>query len=124
MPNYAFNHVHHEAEDVERAVEFYKKVFDAKVDPPVERGGALWAYAYIGDVRVVITNRQCARTKLERYQGLDHFALITDDFDATLKRIEDSGTNVWVPTFKQDTGRRILFISGPDNIKIELMEKI
>ena len=86
MPNYTFNHVHHEAIDVYAAVDFYKRVFDATSDEPFERGGATWIPVHIGNMQVTVTNREFSPTKLERYQGLDHFAVNTDDFEGSLKQ--------------------------------------
>ena len=34
MPNYSFNHVHHESKDVAVAVDFYKRVLGATAEEP------------------------------------------------------------------------------------------
>ena len=49
--------------------------------------------------------------------------LTTDDFDTTLADIESKGVNIWFGPVSLENGKRIVFISGPDHIKIELMEK-
>ncbi len=59
---------------------------------------------------------------LGRYQGYDHFALNTDDFDQTLTDIEQQGVEIWMGPVALENGMRIIFINGPDNVKIELME--
>ena len=125
MPEYTFNHVHHEAEDVSVAVDFYRRVFGATVGEPFERGGATWVVVRIGDVQVTVTDREFTSMELGRYQGLDHLALNTDDFDATLAHLEKESIHIWFgPVQVPDTGQRILFIDGPDHVKIELMEKM
>jgi catechol 2,3-dioxygenase-like lactoylglutathione lyase family enzyme len=79
---------------------------------------------HIGPVQVTVTDREFAPMELHRYQGLDHFALTTDDFEATLAHLEKEGVHLWFgPVTVPDTGRRIVFIDGPDQVKIELMEK-
>ena len=60
--------------------------------------------------------------ELGRYQGYDHVALNTDDFDQTLADIEAHGVDIWMGAVELENGMRIVFINGPDNIKIELME--
>lgn len=124
MPAYTLNHLHHETRDVDASVTFYQKVFGATSEPPFERGGATWVKVHVGDVAVMVTNRPCSDNALGRYQGMDHFGLMTDDFDATIATIQQEGANIWFGPTKLDTGMRIAFVSGPDNIKIELMEKI
>ena len=122
MPTYALNHVHHEAVDVHAAADWYVKLFDATSDEPFERGGATWIRVHIGNVTVTITDREFTNTELGRYQGYDHLGLETDDFDATLARIEECGVDIWNGPMDAG-GFRIVFINGPDNVKIELMEK-
>ena len=125
MPHYAFEHIHHEAADVNAAVDFYRRVFGATAGPAVERGGATWVEVRIGAVQITVTDRQFTPMALGRYQGLDHFALSTDDFDATLATVEQEGIHIWFgPVSVPGSGRRIVFIDGPDHVKIELMEKV
>jgi len=124
MPAYTLNHLHHETRDVDGSVAFYKKVFGATSEPPFERGGATWVKVHLGDVAIMVTNRPCENNALARYQGLDHFGVMTDDFDATIATIQKEGANIWFGPTKLDTGMRIAFVSGPDHIKIEVMEKI
>ena len=122
MPTYSLNHIHHESKNVHAAAEWYKKMFDAVADKPFERGGATWLRVHIGEVTVTITDREFADIDLIRYQGLDHFGLDTDNFDETLARIEETGVEIWAGPLEAE-GMRIVFINGPDNVKIELMEK-
>ena len=122
MPTYSLNHVHHESTDVHAAADWYVRLFDAAADEPFERGGATWLRVHIGEVTVTITDREFSAMELGRYQGLDHFGLDTDDFDATLERIEATGVDIWAGPLEAE-GMRIVFINGPDNVKIELMEK-
>ncbi len=125
MPKYSLDHIHHETTDVPTAVDFYKRVLGATAAEPFERGGATWVEVSIGAVQITVTDREFAPMVLGRYQGLDHFALTTDDFDATLAHLEQEGVHIWFgPIQIPDNGRRIVFIDGPDSIKIELMEKV
>ena len=124
MPNFQLNHLHHETRDVDASDAFYKKIFGATSEAPFERGGATWVKVHVGDVAIMVTNRPCSDNALGRYQGLDHVGLMTDDFDATIATIQKEGANIWFGPTKLDTGMRIAFVSGPDNVKIELMEKI
>ncbi len=123
MTNYAFHHLHHETKDVDSAVEFYQKLFGATSEPPYERGGATWVHVHIGDVQVIITDREFADMELGRYQGYDHLALSTDDFAATLEAIEKNGISIWTGPLTLDSGQQMVFVNGPDQVKIEIVEK-
>ncbi len=124
MPNYTFQHIHHEATEVQAAVDFYQRVFDATADEPFERGGATWVAVHIGGVQVTVTDRDFSGMDLGRYQGLDHFALTSDDFDATMARLEETDTAIWAGPLQLEDGQRIVFINGPDHVKIEIMEMV
>jgi len=122
MPNYSLNHVHHESSDPHAAAEWYKTLFGAALDDPYERGGAIWIRAHLGDVTITITDRESSDVELSRLKAYDHIALTTDDFDATVAHIKDSGVDIWSgPT--DAGGFRIMFVNGPDNAKIEIMEQ-
>ncbi len=122
MPTYSLNHVHHEAVDVQAAADWYAKLFDATADEPFEKDGATWLRVYFGGITVTITNRTSTGPKVERFLGYDHLGIDTDDFDGTLARIEKCGVDIWAGPMDAG-GFRIVFINGPDNVKIELMEK-
>lgn len=122
MPSYSMNHVHHEAADVHAAADWYIKLFDAKSDEPFEKGGATWIRVYVGDVTVTITDRADSGPGAERFLGYDHLGIVSDDFDATLARVKELDVNIWAGPM-DGGGFRIMFITGPDNVKIELMEK-
>jgi len=122
MPNYTFNHIHHETKKVDEAVAWYKKIFNATSDEPFERGGATWVPVHIGATQITVTDREFTDMDLGRYQGYDHFALNTDDFDQSLADIEAQGVEIWMGPVTLENGMRIVFINGPDQVKIELME--
>lgn len=125
MPNYTFQHIHHEAEDVAVAVDWYKRVFGATAGEPFERAGATWVEVHVGETQITVTDREFAAMELGRYQGVDHFAFTTDDFDATLAHCEKEGVHIWFgPVEVPGTTQRIVFIDGPDHVKIELMEQV
>ena len=122
MPAYSLHHIHHEAADVPAAVEFYESVFGATSEEPFMRDGSPWVFVHIGDVQITVTGREAADSELHRYKGLDHVGLATDDFDATMARIEELGVSIWFGP-KNTAPNRIVFIDGPDNVKVELVEK-
>ena len=122
MPNYSQHHIHHESADVPAALEWYKRLFDANIEGPIDRDGVPWAYVHIGETQVTVTSREAVGIDLARYIGYDHLALATDDFDATMARVKECGADIFFGP-QGSKGSRMVFVSGPDNIKIELIEK-
>ena len=68
MPNYSFNHIHHETKNVEETVAWYQDVFNATSDEPFQRGGANWVFVYIDKIQITVTDRDFTDMKLGRYQ--------------------------------------------------------
>ncbi len=123
MPGYTLNHIHHEAADVHAATAFYQNLFGATTEPPFERAGATWLRVHIGDIVVTITDRQFSTMELGRYQGLDHLALTTNDFDATLADIKRYKIDIWSGPIDIGNDQRMVFVNGPDHVKIEILEQ-
>ena len=123
MPGYTLNHIHHEAENVHAAAAFYQDLFGATAEAPYERAGATWIRVHIGEVVVTVTDREFSSMELGRYQGFDQLALTTDDFDATRADIERHGVSIWTGPLDMGNGQRMVFVHGPDNVKIEILEQ-
>jgi catechol 2,3-dioxygenase-like lactoylglutathione lyase family enzyme len=121
MPEYSLHHIHHEAADVDAAVQFYEKNFGAALEERTVRSGAQWARVRLGSTLLNISDRATTQLGLDRYQGLDHFAIQTSDFDSTIATLRANGVNFWSEPMSPRPGTHIAFISGPDHIKIEII---
>jgi catechol 2,3-dioxygenase-like lactoylglutathione lyase family enzyme len=61
----------------------------------------------------------------EQHYGLEHFAVQTDQFDATLAKLEERGAKVleqMVSPIPDHQGGRICFLEGPEGVQLELIE--
>jgi catechol 2,3-dioxygenase-like lactoylglutathione lyase family enzyme len=57
------------------------------------------------------------------YIGLDHLGLRVDDVDAATAELKRRGAKVLVEPKTIRPGVRIAFIQGPDDVRIELLER-
>ena len=121
MAEFQLHHIHHEAADVDAAVTFYEKNFQAVLEERTVRNGEQWARIRLGGTLLNISDRATTQVGLERYQGIDHFAIHTSDFAGTIAALKANGVNFFTEPMSPRPGVDIAFISGPDNIKIELM---
>ncbi len=121
MAEFHLHHIHHEAADVDAAVTFYEKNFQAVLEERTVRNGEQWARIRLGGTLLNISDRATTQVGLERYQGIDHFAIHTSDFAGTVAALKANGVNFFTEPMSPRPGVDIAFISGPDNIKIELM---
>ncbi|MCB1739681.1 MAG: VOC family protein [Gammaproteobacteria bacterium] len=122
MPDYTLHHLHHEASDVDAAVRFYQDNFHAELTERTERDGVQWARLKLGNVSLNVTDRGKLDVALQTYRGLDHFGIHTSDFDATIATLRANGVNFFLEPTAPRPGIRVAFVSGPDNVKIELLQ--
>lgn len=124
MPTYRIEHVHHETSDVSATAQFYEDVLGAvpEHEPIVDENGVTWARLMLVGLRLVITDRQASAISKDRNQGFDHLAVVTDDFDGSVRHLRKQGVEFWLEPQQPAPGKGIAFIKGPDNTKIELLE--
>ena len=63
--------------------------------------------------------------KREQKYGLEHFAVETDDFDGTVKKLTSEGAIVleeFISPVPVHRGGRVCFLEGPEGIQLELVE--
>jgi catechol 2,3-dioxygenase-like lactoylglutathione lyase family enzyme len=117
-------HVSVTVTDVARAREFYSNVlgFEEIARPAFDFPG-IW-YSLGGDLQLhIILNDQLVRPAGERERIVaryPHFALWTDDADATAARIEARGL-VGRDVVSGPTGLRQVFVKDPDGNMIEFI---
>lgn len=121
MPQVTLHHVHHEAADVDVAAAFYVDNFDAKLDERIERDGVQWARVSIGGSMLNITDRAQAAAARGLHRGLDHIGIHTSDFDTTVATLRNNGVAFYVEPFSPRPGAWIAFVTGPDDVKIEVL---
>ena len=118
------SHVSVTVTDVAKARDFYTGVLGFQEIPrPAFDFPGIW-YSLGGDLQLhIILNDQLVRAAAERetiVARYPHFALWTDDADATARRIEEGG----LPcrhVISGPTGLRQLFVKDPDGNMIEFL---
>src|SRR5204862_1509 len=68
-----------------------------------------------------ITSLIDTQTREQQY-GIEHLAVDTDDYPATLARLRANGVRV-LEELTPTNGRRVCFLEAPDGAQVELIEK-
>ena len=129
MAEWRYSHVHLNSADMPKAVEFYKRMFGARVvgESPWH-GGRITTSLDINGMRVLISNKlyPLESTPLseipEPHLGLEHFGLETDDLDAAARDLRAKGAEFIMEPHEFRPGQWIAFIRAPDGVRIELTE--
>jgi lactoylglutathione lyase len=127
MPQtYHFDHVHIVSEDPKNVADYFRTKFDAKVIETVQDGKPRI------DVDLNGLNIFLFRAAQEdnlpgcspgRYRGLDHFGLWVDDLDGACAELKRRGVQFTLEPNVVRPGLKIAFVRGPENIRIEILER-
>jgi lactoylglutathione lyase len=121
-----FGHVALRTADVERIVRWYddafgaKRVFHAPRDG--ERQELMFLEFYKGQYIEIFTNGKPHEAQPADAIGYQHFCLIVDDIDETLKHLATMNVHPQRPAREGRSHYRIAFINDPDGNLIELMQ--
>ena len=123
---YHFDHLHIVSEDPKTVAEYFRTKFDAKVIETIQDGKPRI------DVDLNGLNIFLFRAVREddlpacspgRYKGLDHFGLCVEDLDAACAELKRRGVEFTMEPNAVRPGLKIAFVRGPENIRIEILQR-
>jgi len=111
-------HVHLKTQNVEKTMQYYIDNFGATVKAEMPgRGWQLDLHGLQLNITTIITEQNHAQ-----YYGIEHMAVVTDDYPATLAKLRGNGVEV-LEELKGSNGARVAFVSAPDGAQMEVIEK-
>ena len=114
-----FQHVHLKSRDVEATVQYYIKNYGATLKAEmIGRGWQLDLHGTQLNITGIITEQNH-----EQHYGIEHLAVVTDDYPATLAKLRENGVAV-LEELKGDKGNRVAFVAATDGAQMEIIEKI
>ena len=126
MSQFSFDHIHLFSRDPEATAAFYERMFGAEVIRSMPQGKPRIDLKLGGANVFILDVSQDPRAvsgPTHPHQGLDHFGLVVKDIDATCAALQAKGA---VFTRGPETirpGTRIAFLTGPEGVSIELLER-
>ena len=114
-----FHHVHIKTADVAKTVRYYLDNFGAT--RKAEMPGRGWQLDLHG-TQLNITGIIAEQNHAQNY-GIEHLAVVTDDYPATLAKLRENGVAV-LEERKGDQGNRVAFVAATDGAQMEVIEKI
>ena len=111
--------------DIDRSVEFYRRLGFEEVDRRPIRDEAINVFMGLpGDgPRLELTWNRDREEPYDVGTGYGHIALRVDDLDSTLERLASDGIEPEKPPYRvREGGSRLCFVRDPDGYRIELIE--
>jgi len=126
-PVYTYDHIHLRSRDPQATMAFYEKMFDAKRVAFVQSNGIPRVDLDLNGLTIFVAEVD-AGAKLPcapetSYIGLDHLGLRVDDVDAAVAELKERGATILKGPVTIRPGVRIAFVQGPDNVRIELLQR-
>lgn len=116
-----FDHVHLNSADVNAAVDFYEKIFGGKRAGEFEVAGVRIVGLDFGGTRLLINDK--APLAPPAGSSVDHIGFRVDDLDSVATEMKKRGADFLMEPMSLGEGRKIAFVTGPDNLMIELSQE-
>ena len=115
----AFQHVHIKTRDVAKTVQYYIENYGATKKAEIPgRGWQVDLHGTQLNITGIITDQ-----KHEQHHGIEHMAVTTEDYPATLAKLRANGVEI-LEELKAGSGIRVAFVAGTDGSQMEIIEKV
>lgn len=126
-PVYTYDHIHLRTKNPQAMIAYFQQMFDAVPVEYVQSNGQPRVDLDLNGLTIFIasvpTDATMPTAPSEPYIGLDHLGLRVDDVDAATAELKRRGAHVLVEPKTIRPGVRIAFIRGPDDVRIELLQR-
>lgn len=125
MANFQCDHFHLRSLDPDKAASFYERMFGAKRLGTEDNDGKLRVIVELGNVRLFIEEVPPGTHAAPEppYLGLEHIGLAVSGIDAVVADLKKKGAEFVVEPRSPRPGLKIAFIRGPENVRIEILDR-
>jgi len=126
MATFTWEHVHLRSPDPEATAQWYHDKLGADVIRTNMADGSTRIDLNLSGQKVFIAKADPATTGAapsSPYQGLDHFGLCTDNLEAAATELKAKGVVFTMEPKQLRPGTKIAFITAPQNVSIELLQR-
>jgi catechol 2,3-dioxygenase-like lactoylglutathione lyase family enzyme len=117
--SFGIHHVHLKTRDARRTMQFYVDNLGATLVAEIgSRGYRVNLHGLLLNITTIIETQS-----REQHYGIEHIAIDTDDYSATLARLRTNAVRV-LEELPPVNGRRVCFLEAPDGAQIEVIEKV
>ena len=126
-PVYTYDHIHLRTRNPQSTIQYYQDMFDAEPVESVQSDGKPRVDLNLNGLTIFVAEVPAAAdvpmAPAVPYIGLDHLGLRVDDLDAAAAELKRRGAVFMMEPKTIRPGVRIAFVQGPDDVRIELLER-
>jgi catechol 2,3-dioxygenase-like lactoylglutathione lyase family enzyme len=127
MAVYTYDHMHLRSHDPLATAQFYHQMFDAKIIESVQSDGKPRIDLDLNGLTIFIAQvppeADILSAPADPYLGLDHFGLRVDNLQEAAAELKQRGATFTREPCTIRPGVKIAFVRGPDDVRIELLER-
>jgi len=126
MARFTSDHIHLRSADPEAAARYYAEMFGATEKGRVLNGEALRVILDLGGLTLFVEQVPATTPAAPPppFLGIEHIGLAVTGMDEVVRELKAKGAVFVVePTYARPD-IRIAFIQGPDNVRIEILERL
>jgi catechol 2,3-dioxygenase-like lactoylglutathione lyase family enzyme len=126
MARFTWEHIHLRSPDPEATAQWYEDKLGAEVIRTKQADGSNRIDLNLAGQKVFIALAQpgkAAEAPSSPYMGLDHFGMTVDDIGAAVAELKGKGVAFTMEPTSIRPGVTIAFLTAPQNVSIELIQR-
>lgn len=126
MTKFTWEHIHLRSPDPAATAAWYERMLGAEVIRTPQPEGSTRIDLDLSGQKVFIAQADPAKTggsPNSPYMGLDHFGLTVTDIEAAVAELKGKGVAFTMEPKTIRPGVRIAFLTAPENVSIELIQR-
>ncbi|MEA2743727.1 MAG: lactoylglutathione lyase [Acetobacteraceae bacterium] len=126
MIKFNWEHIHLRSPDPETTAEWYRDKLGAEVIKSAQADGSMRIDLNLAGQKVFIAKAapgKAADAPASPYLGLDHFGLTVPDIKAAVAALKAKGVAFTMDVTTNRPGVQIAFLTAPENVSIELIQR-
>lgn len=124
---YTYDHIHVRTKDPEGMAAFFETMFGAKILRLIQSDGVPRVDLDVNGLAIFIASvppeEHIDLSPRDPHLGLDHFGFRVDDIDGAVEDLRRKGAEIYVEPRTIRPGVRIAFVRGPDDVRIEILQR-
>ena len=124
---YTYDHIHVRTKDPEGMASFFETMFGAQVLRLTQSDGVPRVDLDVNGLAIFIASvppeEHIDLSPRDPHLGLDHFGFRVDDIDGAVEDLRGKGAEIYVEPRTIRPGVRIAFVRGPDDVRIEILQR-
>jgi lactoylglutathione lyase len=126
MTKFNWEHIHLRSTDPEATAAWYRDKLDAEIIKSPQPDGSTRIDLNLAGQKIFIAKAmpgKAADAPASPYLGLDHFGLTVPDIKAAVAALKAKGVNFTMDVTTNRPGVQIAFLTAPENVSIELIQR-